>query len=185
MPHKPKFRVGDKFRLKIPRRVVRVGYPLDVKGAQLVLANDFWKVEAICAILQDRDIPKRYGPSPMKDLGPGFHNGAPNKLCRELGTAALYIMGFGGRVRSLHYEYDQEAFENRVFTVHRKRTVQTGEYFAPSGGYDSWNGEYWSEPGGLENKKHHVLLDAFQYETIFGETRLEFDQDDCEKVEDQ
>lgn len=182
MTHKPKFKIGDQFRLKVPRCVIRVGYPLDVVGAQHKLADDYWKVEAIVAILQDREIPDRKPPLPFKKRGGGYTDGgSPNKLCRELGTAALYIWGFGGTTRSLHYEYDQERFEKTIYTVHGKRQVQTGEYFAPSGG-QHYDGEYWSEPGGLNDKKFHTLLNAYS-EELSG--RLEFDQDDCEKIVDQ
>jgi hypothetical protein len=41
--------------------------------------------------------------------------------------------------------------------VTRKRVVKTGWCSPPSGGQDYF-GEYWFEPGGLDNSKTHVIL---------------------------
>lgn len=51
-----------------------------------------------------------------------------------------------------------EEYQGWTGRVMGKYVAKTGICSPPSGGQDSWSGEYWFDPGGLDNSKTHVIL---------------------------
>lgn len=131
-------RENDRVRIVVPKIVTRVGYPKAVKD-YLAQAEE------------------RYGAQLRKDI---THEWAVGKVLQQIAYGLAKTDGFGGRERSLHLEEKPELL-GQEFTVSGIRTVQTGTYYPPSGGYDAYNGDYDYEPGGLMNMKAHRLATGF------------------------
>lgn len=149
-------RVGDKVRVINNRFIKRVGYALS--------CHDF-----IDDIFQDIAVANAY----TKLSGDGTkHSKGFLSFCYAIALGKVRSANFGGRERKIHYfetrkdkaglfwKCDTEIadYTGNVFEVLEKRVAKTGLYFPPSGGYDSYTGEDWSEPGGLSGGKTHVLL---------------------------
>lgn len=133
-------RVGDSVRVVSPEFVVRVGYPRDVESYATPEVED-----AVAEMLTKLGCPSPYTKR-------GFR-----KVVDSVAYCLAKRNGFGGNERSLHLESKPELL-NQVFVVDAVRTVMTGSYYPPSGGYGGYEGDYDWEPGGLSNAKAHRLL---------------------------
>lgn len=129
-------REGDRARIIVPKVVVRVGYPKAV--------SDYLETAKA-----------KFGAALLEEIGERVTDQVLQKIAYGLALAD----GFGGRERSLHLK-DVPDLLGQEFTVGRIRTVQTGTYYPPRGGYDYY-GDYDHEPGGLENMKARRLATGF------------------------
>lgn len=149
-------RIGDTVKILRPKFISRVGYPLTKRDL-------LGEVESDPIFNQMAE-------------SLGFHGRSRSAFLDGIAGAELLKRGMGGKERSLHYLEVREGAEawndystyavGRTSPVYSKRTVVTGEYYAPAGG-TSWTDcgrEDWYEPGGLSNQKVHLLL-----QTDFGE----------------
>ena len=143
------FRKNDLVKIINPVLVERVGYPLTI---QKVIDECFSKEEE-----QKIEEFLRF----FKCTSERIFEVKPNRtrvdIIHAIASAKLRQLGWGGKERSLHLHTVESLKDTEVY-ICKKKVVQTGTYFAPSGGYDSWTGEYDSEPGGLDNRKSHILL---------------------------
>jgi len=148
------YREGDRVRIIRSRFIKRVGYALH--------PND---------LRDEMEGEQRYKDA-LDLLGYGDLKGrAYRKLLDAVCFAEVAKRGMGGKERTLHYyqtgtpeiftEFDgfMPDYTGYDLTVSGKRCVQTGTYYAPSGG-QHYDGEYWNDPGGLTNPKTHVLLNV-------------------------
>lgn len=166
MTHKQlddRIRVGDFVKVKVPKFVVRVGYPKSLVDYERELAESPEKQELISnlfeAIAGDDQV---------------WHNqgGRKHRSRYRVESELAYLMakrdGFGGRERAIHWmEYPEH--EGMECTVEEMRTVCTGSYYPPSGGH-SFSGMFgeeddWYEPGGLSEMKRHRLARVNLYAT--------------------
>lgn len=150
---------GDRVRVVDPRRVLRVGYP---KCAADYLA-------AVCE-QHEETLREVFGfkaslrfpsllPHPASTLEERVAK-MPRQLRRALWDLAYLACrrdGFGGKERRVHLSEPLPAWVGVEFGVARVRTVMEGDYFGPSGNYDSWTGESDYEPGGLDNQRPRRL----------------------------
>lgn len=159
------YRVGDYVSIRNYRPIKRVGYPLiwtdlidEVKKDPHVLAA----FEVLCGRPAE---PVKVVPQ-LAALLPPFAADAGDALPMYFIRAAAMLRveqrNFGGSERQLIYEEldGVRGVEGGRFSISGKRVVQTGKRFAESGG-TSWTmdgPDDWYEPGGLENRKTHVLL---------------------------
>lgn len=158
MKRKNVIRIGDFVTVKVLRKVERVGYPLSYYEA-CELAEEDPRFKQIADILK----------GPADSSGSLFSNKMLNfrverKLIALLGYQILLEKKFGGIERQIFY-HDFTPFEQMMYKgktnkleVLGKRVVKTGLYNAPCSGYNSYDGEPWYEPGGLENEQTHILL---------------------------
>lgn len=176
------YRVGDQVRILVTKFVERVGYPLIWYDLLDEVQNDIncWKAwQQLSGCL----IPVRFSqPKAEEDLLPALPMGfkvrdleLPAYFAKACAMARVEQRGFGGNVRQLVYlpvVGRGELFSGNkvrecagaVTQVYGRRVVKTGKRVPASGGVHS-DGEYWDEPGGLEDMKTHVLL-----MTMYGET---------------
>lgn len=137
------YRIGDRVRIVNPKFVLRVGYPQT--------AGDLFK--------GFRDHPKLHEAAVLLGIIPE-RGELPHRVANEFASgaalAANRYQGFGGKQRSIHY-YAEPTAESYTSEIYRKRVVQTGTYYPPAGGGGGWD-DYWYEPGGLDDRKTHVLL---------------------------
>lgn len=119
-------------RLREAMAIFGMGDGPETKKMQTVLAMDILPMAA-------------YSSDPMtRDFATG--------VCKAL----VRHRNFGGKSRQIYTEIGE--LLNRTAEVYGRRVVKTGTYYGPSGGYDSYSGEYDYEPGGLTDRKTHVLL---------------------------
>lgn len=175
------YRKGDTVRILVPKFVERVGYPLIWYDLLDEVQNDIncWKAwQQLSGCL----IPARFSqPKAEEAVLPTLSQGfkirdleLPHYFAKACAMARVEQRGFGGNVRQLIYRPPAPEGElwspdkspqvaGRTATVYRRRVVKTGKRVPASGGVHH-DGEYWEEPGGLEDMQTHVLLD-----TRFGE----------------
>lgn len=134
----PIIRERDLVEIVLPWTVERVGYPKKVSD-YLEEANEKYhdQINYICN-------------------GHDHHDRLRNKIVKEIAYSLAKGDHFGGKTRSLHIKEYPEMLGHRSHVSHL-RTVNTGIYYPPSGGYDSYYGEYDWEPGGLYDMKQHRL----------------------------
>ena len=159
------FRKDDLVRIINPVLVERVGYPLTI---QKVIDECFSEEEQ-----QKIDEFLRFFKCSNEcriEIKPSRTRVA---IIHAIASAKLRQLGWGGKERSLHL-YTVESLKDTEVYICKKKVVHTGTYFAPSGGYNSWTGEYDSEPGGLDNRKSHVLL-GFYPATVYPTFKTEDD----------
>lgn len=166
-------RVGDQVQVIKNLIVKRVGYPLVWHEIAEEVEDDLRTLLAYQILKGDGDLnPKELAALCEKVDVCCFLSQPPN-LPRYFVQAAAKLRvesrGFGGKERTIHYWPQPEPGElwvsgrcgpdllDRVFCVEGKRVAKTGTRFPASGGVDH-AGEYWEEPGGLDNEKTHVLL---------------------------
>ena len=175
-------REGDRVKILNPEFVTRVGYELSFSQAyDIVTERD---KEAVFNFMVSlgiiSSVPVLYG-----SKYDGFskrHTRVFNEIMRTLAYAEVGKMGHGGKERKLHTEFKPE-FKDKIMKVHSKRCAKTGFYYAPSGGYDSWTGEYDYECGGLDKQKTHILLDVYEPMDIwYTSFRLEIESCNVEKI---
>jgi len=178
MVKKRVFRPGDKVRIVNPLQVERVGYPKTV----MMCFNE------LCESLNENHLEKTFKFNSCKlnqaleILGlPILQNQRErDRVIYGLAQYKLAADGFGGKERSIHYvqhsneqisNFTHDYLQNRITEVVSKRVVKTGKYFGSSGGRD-YDGDYWFEPGGLEDMKTHILITTELGE--FEERNLEY-----------
>lgn len=183
------YRKGDKVRILSPYVVKRVGYPKSVYDylpeeteRELVLAQMLLEGLPLEEALAQLDPKTKFGPL------------RTHKVQSKIKHLAAYLRakgdGFGGNARSIHYELmifwdgaswhptepgklDPASFKPIVTEVLSKRVVVTGDYYPPYYPQSSWDYDDYT-PGGLENRKSHVIIS-----THYGEHHV----DDIEPYE--
>lgn len=157
-------RIGDSVRVLRSRFIKRVGYPLVWTDIMDDVERDdrTWNAYRLLEgeSLDAEDQPGLFLARLVRDKMPRYFIQACAKLEVER-------RGFDGNERTIHYLpppsdklHSWETcpnYDGSVLTVIRKRVAKTGVRFSPCGGLDS-QGEYWDEPGGLDDCKTHVLL---------------------------
>lgn len=158
-------RVGDSVRVLRSRFIKRVGYPLVWHEIMDEVEKDekVWKAYCLLKGISSESGEIKVGLfvfSEKRDSMPRYFVQA----CAKLEVARR---NFGGDERTIHYlppPTDElnwwescPNYDGGVFTVIKKRLAKTGKRFPSSGGVCS-DGEYWDEPGGLDDCKTHVLL---------------------------
>lgn len=146
------YRPGDQVQIVNPRWIKRVGYAL--RWDDLI---DTPEVEKLAQEMTGMGKPPRY-------------------FMQAVAKLEVERRGFGGDERAILYlpvrttanllDYNTvpaHGWVGRVAIVEGKRIVHTGTRFPETAGTD-YDGEYWNEPGGLENRKAHIIL-----RTTFGE----------------
>ncbi len=157
-------RVGDRVRVLRSRFIKRVGYPLVWYEIMDEVQDDekVWKAYCLLEGLSSEGEEKA-GLFTIKQL----RDRMPHYFVQACAKLEVARRGFGGDERTIHYLppptdelHSWEScpnYDGGVFTVIKKRLAKTGKRFASSGGVCS-DGEYWDEPGGLDDCKTHVLL---------------------------
>lgn len=141
------YRVGDRIKIINPRIVKRVGYPL----LWTDLVDEFVQHPELLNAMRLLGI---INPDSLA------HTRVSKDFAIGCAKAAVRARGFGGPDRTLHYD-DSPTFKinpGDITVVLDKRCVQTGKYYPPHYGYDSYYGEYDYEPGGLDERKTLILL---------------------------
>ena len=158
--------IGDTVRIVRSRLIKRVGYPLVWYEVLEQVEKDPKVLEAY-RVLTGRSSTVKGALIAVGTRVPGFFAKAAAKVYVEQ-------HGFGGKERSIHY-WPQSAkgelwdankapdLTGFVFPVTAKRLAKTGIRFPASGGQYG-DGEYWDEPGGLDECKTHILLKVDGYE---------------------
>lgn len=147
------YREGDKVRILRSRFIDRIGYSfhpsqfLDDARAKLELRETQTALGFVHSLSSQRVL---------------------DKLAHALAFAMVVDRGFGGGNRAIHYKkivpvgelhLDEVAYnrDGEIATVLGKYTAYTGTRY-PSYSGQSYEGEWDYEPGGLSNRKTHVIL---------------------------
>lgn len=149
------FKIDDDIEIMNPLFVKRVGYALHPLDLYESIASDQKVLEAM----------KLMGIHPEQRVEVDWMRWAwlfkpivPSELVQTIAFIKTRQLGFGGNVRSLHYETkDLSKLKGSIFRVRDKKFVKTGERVAPFTSY-SYDGEPEYEPGYLTNEKTHILL---------------------------
>lgn len=155
--------VGDRVKVKIPRIVVRVGYPKAVSD---------------------------YLPEAVKAFGAQLRGAMHAKEAETVLRAIAYGLarkdGFGGRGRTLHFE-EKEELLGREFTISHTRVVRTGVYFPPQYSTYSYHEAPGWGPGGLRESRAYRLVSGLGFNTLHWSSSrwdsLEFVSTDVELLE--
>lgn len=142
-PKRHVYHVGDKIRVVIPKFVVRVGYPKQVKD---------YEDQAQALAGQHLD-------AAMRAAGVGAYSWDSKqwkRMVREIAYLIACNDGFGGRERSIHWE-ERPEYERATGTITSIRTAHTGTY-NPPWSCQSYDGECDGDPGGLINEVRHRIL---------------------------
>lgn len=157
-------RVGDSVRVLRSRFIKRVGYPLVWYDIMDEVQEDEKAWKAYC-LLQglSSEAEEKAGLFTVRHL----RDSMPRYFIQACAKLEVERRGFGGNERTIHYLppptdelHSWETcpnYDGCVLTVIKKRLAKTGKRFPPRGGVCS-DGEYWDEPGGLDDCKTHVLL---------------------------
>lgn len=164
MGKKSPFQKGVTVRVIIPERFVRCGYNLTPKIAaeQLKAKHEQDIIEFLDKLgigglteFNRRDLEHRK----LRD------HRLTDRLMGDLGYFYAGAMGMGGTERKIHTIPAPE-YAGLEATIYDSRSVMTGEYYGPSGGYSSYDGEYDYEPGGLAGQQHHRIHELVAYKTM-------------------
>lgn len=152
-PKKHVYRPGDRVVITNPLFVDRVGYP--------VVWTDLYEKfqthpELRAAMIKLGISHKNYMNHSSTSAYQDTYEKSRNEFAKGCARAMVYESGFGGSERSIHATL-HEQYRSQEVEVISKRCVRTGNYYAPSGGYDYY-GEWDHEDGGLSNARTHVLL---------------------------
>jgi hypothetical protein len=79
-----------------------------------------------------------------------------DRLLGDLGYFYTGAKGMGGKERRIHTVPVPEYTGLEGF-INESRSVVTGDHYGPSGGYDSYSGEYDYECGGLHDQQSHRI----------------------------
>lgn len=147
-------RRSDFVEILVPRRFVRVGYPLtkEICANQLETQHG----DEIEEFLKKLGIRGAWRGNTSLTKRPNHRSW--DRLLDQLGYMKCASDHFGGRERQIFTEPVDEAYQNTVAQVHAIYYVNTGTHFGSSGGYDSYSGEYYYESGGLHNMARHKIL---------------------------
>ena len=148
-------RKHDLAKVVVPQRFIRCGYKMNVRLAVAELRKTHTK--EIREFLLSIGITKFTKLKLLSDTYELSDDRIMNKFMDGLGYIYNNSNGFGGKTRKIFSEYD-EVLDGATVGVVQTAQVMTGTYIGPSGGYDSYNGEYWSESGGLEDRKSNRIV---------------------------
>ena len=149
-------RAGDYVRIKQANMFIRCGYSYSF-GIALEEVQQKYK-DAIQQFLKQFDMEdKPHLGIEITRKGKRYYGYAHEKIERALAYALVQKKNFGGNVKAIYCEHHPE-LTGELVQVIEKRVVRTGTYYPPSGGYDSYSGEYDWEPGGLDNMDTHKIL---------------------------
>jgi hypothetical protein len=170
MAKKSPFQVGTRVRIVTPERFVRCGYPMTPAiAAKELMANheqdiiEFLEKLGIAQGLTEVILnPSTDGP---KKVLRAEHR-AVKRLAGDLGYFYTGAKGFGGRERKIFTTPSPED-EGLIGFISESRSVMTGHYYGPSGGYDSYSGEYDYDPGGLDGMKSNRIHRLSLYRDTF------------------
>lgn len=143
-------KVGDTVRILRSRIIARVGYPLVFTDLRKEF-DEHPKLEEALRLLGVMTEHQSCSGWARRDAVDG------------LAKAAVRFRGWGGRERRIHYKDETNMsghpvdHAGREVTVYDKKVRHTGDYYPPWSGR-SYEGEYDYEPGGLENRKTHLIL---------------------------
>lgn len=160
------YRVDDLVEVIKPKFIKRVGYPIVWTDLMDSVRRDSRTYQAYVML---------FGSAPGIDETKGFDY--PHEFLRFIAHERAKEVAYGGDVRSIHYYGPNEIPPGQlqittdpppepgptppmIARVRGKRVVKTGIRFAPTYGrsHGFYDDEDWSEPGGLDNCKTHVLL---------------------------
>lgn len=161
------YRPGDQVEIVNPRWIKRVGYAMHWQDLIDQVEQVPGYVQAVQAL----------------GLEPSGH--VPFYLRQAIAKVHVERNNFGGNERTIHYyplddgstglaaligsgTVPEHGYVGRVALVEGKRIANTGTRYPSSSGKDqdtpNGPGEYWYEPGGLHNRKSHLIL-----RTTYGE----------------
>lgn len=163
--------IGDTVRIVRSRLIKRVGYPLVWYEVLDLVEKDPNTQAAYDTLVGCSSTTKEDG---SVGLFPIIAQGVPDFFAKAAAKVYVEQHGFGGKERSIHYwpqapkgdlwsadkAPDLTGFVGKVTA---KRLAKTGKRFPGSRGVHH-DGEYWDEPGGLEDGKTHILLTVDGYE---------------------
>lgn len=165
----------DHVRVVTPKVFLRCGYPYDIVEEGKILGDKF--AEDIVALIDKID--PRDGPTQVRYAKPSKSSlfeaaeveGSPfvpagllgtdyEALCGRIARVIAQRRGFGGNERSI-YTKDVPELVGAELIVTGKIVRKTGTRFSPSS-YQSYDGDWDYDPGGLQNEKTHVILECYQ-----------------------
>lgn len=129
------FRPGDLAVVVEPRPVLRVGYPKSYADYVREVETKRADVRALLG-LPTNVRAKRH----------------EDRVLKALAFARAGVDGFGGKERTVHLGEPVEKLRDKLVKIVSVRSVQTGNYYPPSGGGPNYFGEYDYEPGGLSER---------------------------------
>lgn len=146
-------RAGDMVRIITPEIFVRCGYENTLSTTR-------------------KEVEEKYSPDVlafMEKIGYNHSflstNRFDKKLFREIINSIAYAEN-GKKMRSGNerkiYTENIPTMKGKVMKVHETFVCKTGKYFPPSGGYDSYTGDYDYEDGGLDKQGTHVILCVYE-----------------------
>lgn len=154
-PKKLTFKVGDRVKIIVPARIIRVGYPLDKEAVKATLITKEEK-DIIARLLGKPSYESGAELNEFKQIWPNYTESTCQKIIDALAYHKLKEQRFGGNTRQIFTNLETQ-HQGKVCPILKKKVVRTGEYYAPSSS-QTYEGEYDYEPGGLENAKCHMLL---------------------------
>lgn len=159
-------RVGDIVRITNPNFFVRCGYALDFNSAcELVEERDADKIEQCLRILLDlptEDKREFFAVEMAHSKFKKHERSLQNDIIRAMAYHEVGLQYKTGNERKI-YTQELPLLKDKRYQVYEKKCVKTGKYYPPSGGYDSYSGEYDYESGGLYEEKTHIILSLNEY----------------------
>lgn len=177
MAKKHVYRENDHVRIVVPKLFLRCGYPYDIVKEGEQIGETF--AEDIVALIDKMD-PQPYSPTQVQYDKPkpgslfypvqvqevpflpaGLQGMSVDwrDLCSRFARIIARRRGFGGNERAIFTE-DRPDMAGRECTVVRKFVRKTGRRFGPSS-YQSYEGEWDYDSGGLANEQTHVILECY------------------------
>jgi len=155
-------RIGDRVKIINPEIVIRVGYPMSFDEA-CEAVDKLYRNEIIeflnKTIYQQEDVPLyKLTLASYINENEYVKSQTYKKVVKAIAYEHMQQKGFGGREKKIFTEVRQDLL-GKIAKVEKIFIRKTGIYFAPSGGYDSYSGEYDWEPGGLDKMKTHKILE--------------------------
>ncbi len=173
-------RIGDFVKVKIPKRFVRVGYPLHAEELAAKLMNDETPCmkAAIDMVMEEAHkilgLTQEHTTSRYKSA-----KGSPNDIYKGIARDIVLQHNFGGGTRSAHEE-DADFLRDHEYEVQDIKYYRGGEYYR--GYYDPYDGD--SEPAGLSNVYTIKVLEIYasNHDRLLREGAQWILSDNCEKV---
>lgn len=166
------FRKDDLVKIINPVIVERVGYPLTLQKVKDEHFSDeeHQKINEFLRFFRcvnDQIIESK--PSKTRKA-----------IIHALAQAKISQLGWGGRERSLYLQTVETLKDQLVYLVNKK-VVQTGTHYSGWSSVDYW-GEWDGEPGGLSDRKTHVLLGFYP---IYGSPVIRSNNDPLVWIEEK
>ena len=156
-------KVGDYIRVIVPLTFVRCGYPMTKEEAlEKVNAEYSQNVEDLFTDIFSKSdkklMPINKHSVIFKPSGNNVRELSKIKIKDILAYEYLRHYRFGGRERKIYVAKAPQLFR-KICKVIGWKNVNTGSYYSPSNGYDSYTGEYDNEPGGLDDMRSHKIIE--------------------------